>query len=306
MAENADAMVLASFAADALALGAHWIYDTRQIDARLGRVTDFLKPSPPTYHPTKARGELTHYGDQTLVLLRSVSACGGFDEDHFGRCWREFFRTYSGYFDGATKQTLVNLDAGKKGVEAASTSDDLAGAARIAPLVYCYWKDHGQLVDSARRQTGLTHNSPAVLAGADFFSRVACRVLQAVSPAEAMEQVATETAFGEPIRGWISAGLSSAAEDTRSTVRRFGQMCEIAAAFPATVHLIAKYENRLEDGLIENVMAGGDSAGRGLLAGLVLGAWGGRSAIPERWLSGLVAAQEITRLLAQIQARGEA
>lgn len=161
MAGNAEAMVLASFAADALALGAHWIYDTRQIDARFGRVTDFLKPSPPTYHPTKARGELTHYGDQTLVLLRSVSACVGFDEDDFGRRWRESFRT--------------------------------------------------------------------------------------------------------------------------------------------TVHLIAKYEDRLEEGLIENVMAGGDSAGRGLLAGLVLGAWGGRSAIPERWLSGLAAAQEITRLLAQIQ-----
>jgi len=80
MAGNAETMVLASFAADALALGAHWIYDTRQIDARFGRVADFLKPSPPTYHPAKACGELTHYGDQTLVLLRSVSACGGFDD----------------------------------------------------------------------------------------------------------------------------------------------------------------------------------------------------------------------------------
>jgi ADP-ribosylglycohydrolase len=112
--------------------------------------------------------------------------------------------------------------------------------------------------------------------------------------------------FDEPIKGCISAGLSSASEETRSAVRRFGRMCEVAAAFPATVHLIAKYEDRMEEGLIENVMAGGDSAGRGLLSGLVLGAWGGRSAIPERWLSGLAAAQEITRLLAQIQAGGKA
>jgi hypothetical protein len=49
----------------------------------------------------------------------------------------------------------------------------------------------------------------------------------------------------------------------------------VAAAFPATVHLIAKFEDRLEEGMIENVMAGGDSAGRGLLADLVLGAHGG-------------------------------
>jgi ADP-ribosylglycohydrolase len=300
MAENAEAMVLTSFAADALAVGAHWVYDTGQIDVRFGRVTDFLKPSPPTYHPTKSRGELTHYGDQTLVLLRSVSECGGFDEKHFGRCWREFFRTYSGYFDGATKQTLKNLEAGKTGAEAASASDDLAGAARIAPLVYRYRDEPDRLADSARRQTALTHNSPGVLAGADFFSRVACRVLQGVRPAAAMEQVAAETALGEPIKGWVGAGLESASEDTRSAVRRFGQMCEIASAFPATVHLIGKYEDRLEQGLIENVMAGGDSAGRGLLAGMVLGAWGGHSAIPERWRSGLAAAEEINRLLASI------
>jgi len=306
MAGNAEAMVLASFVADALALGAHWIYDTRQIDTRFGRVTGFLKPLPPTYHATKSRGDLTHYGDQTLVLLRSVSERGGFDEQHFSRCWREFFMAYSGYFDGATKQTLKNLEAGKTGAAAASTSEDLAGAARIAPLVYCYRNEPDRLADRARRQTALTHNSPEVLAGADFFSRVACRVLRGLRPAVAMEQVATETALGEPIKGWIDAGLASASEDTRSTVRRFGQMCEITAALPATVHLIAKYEDRLEEGLIENVMAGGDSAGRGLLAGLVLGAWGGRSAIPERWCSELSAAQEITRLLEQIPSGGNA
>jgi hypothetical protein len=48
------------------------------------------------------------------------------------------------------------------------------------------------------------------------------------------------------------------------------------------------------------VLAGGGSAGHGLLASLVLAAWGGHPAIPEGWLSGLAAAQEITRLLAHV------
>jgi len=301
MKSTAHAMVLASFAADALALGAHWIYDVLQIEAKFGRMTDFQKPTPPTYHPTKARGELTHYGDQALVLLRSVAACGGFEEGHFGLSWSEFFRTYNGYFDGATKQTLKNLEAGLTGVQAASTSDDLAGASRIAAIVYCYRKEPDRAAENARRQTALTHNAPLVLAAAEFFSRLACRVLQGVRPIEAMRQETAENVIAEPIAGWVRAGIVSRSEDTRGAIRRFGQMCEISAAFPATIHLIAAYEDRLEEALIQNVMGGGDSAGRGMLAGLVLGAWGGRAAIPDRWLSGLAAADEINALLDRIE-----
>ena len=71
MKKKADAMVLASFAADALALGAHWIYDTAVIDTELGRVDRLRKPAPDSFHDPKEAGEFTHYGDQTLVLLSS-------------------------------------------------------------------------------------------------------------------------------------------------------------------------------------------------------------------------------------------
>ena len=55
MKEKPKAMVLASFAADSLALGVHWIYNTHVIDKKFGRVEHFFKPERPTYHPTKNR-----------------------------------------------------------------------------------------------------------------------------------------------------------------------------------------------------------------------------------------------------------
>jgi ADP-ribosylglycohydrolase len=79
-----------------------------------------------------------------------------------------------------------------------------------------------------------------------------------------------------------------------------GQMCEIQAAFPAVIHLITKYEDNLKKGLVENIMAGGDSAGRGLTVGMVLGAHLGLDAIPSKWLSDLKAYQEIMGLMDQI------
>ncbi len=303
MKAQARGMVLAAFAADALALGVHWIYDTALIDRKFGRVTAFVKPSPPTYHPTKERGEFTHYGDQTLVLLQSVAECAGFDHDHFSRSWRKLFETYTGYFDGATKMTLKNLADGLSGAEGGSSSQDLAGAARIAPLAYCYRDDLSRLVESSRRQTALTHRAPEIVDGAEFFSTVAWKVLHGTRPAEALRRVAAEADLCKPIPEWVQAGIDSISEDTRTAIGRFGQMCEVAAALPAVVHLIAKYENRLEEGLIENVMAGGDSAGRGLLVGLVLGAHNGESAIPEPWIRDLKARHQIERLLTQIDSR---
>ena len=66
------------------------------------------------------------------------------------------------------------------------------------------------------------------------------------------------------------------------------------------VHLIAKYEDNLEEALIQSVMAGGDSAARGMLVGMVLGAHLGPGSIPGKWLSKLVRRKEIDALLNQI------
>jgi hypothetical protein len=97
------AIVFASLAADALALGAHWIYDTRQIDAQIGRVDTLRAPLPMSFHKTKTRGDLTHYGDQTLVLLNALAESGGFSVDVFARMWRDLFADdYNGYRDHAT------------------------------------------------------------------------------------------------------------------------------------------------------------------------------------------------------------
>ena len=72
METNAEAMVMASFVADSLALGAHWIYDIERISESLGRVDSFLEPASNSYHSTKGKGEFTHYGDQAFILLESL------------------------------------------------------------------------------------------------------------------------------------------------------------------------------------------------------------------------------------------
>jgi ADP-ribosylglycohydrolase len=300
MTDKAKAMVLASFAADALALGVHWIYNTNVIDKKWGRVEEYIMPERPTFHPTKKLGEFTHYGDQTLVLMQSVAASSGFDPNHFADQWQDFFKSYEGYIDGATKATIENIKAGKEPTAAGSDSDDFAGAARIAPLVYRYRDDLTKLLDSARAQARVTHNHQEVIDSAAFFGSVAFKVLAGEEPLNAV-QLTLEAEFNkEPYTKWVADGIKSAEKDTRQAMLDLGQMCEIQAAFPCVIHLIAKYENNLEEGLIENGMAGGDSAGRGLTVGMLLGAHLGIDAIPPKWLSDLKAYPVIVDLMDQI------
>ncbi len=301
MDDKRQGMLWAAFAADALALGAHWIYDPKVIKQRFGRVEQFRVPEPDSYHPGKSAGDLTHYGDQMLVLLESIAACQGrFDLQDFAVRWQSLFKNYKGYVDKATRGTLQRFAEGHGPEESGSTSTDLAGAGRIAPVIYALWDRPEACVEAARAQTAMTHNHPTVIDAAVYWTWVTQKVLKGQDPEDALESTLQELAFPEVFTSWVGHGLESASMETEAAVLDFGQSCAVDGAFPSVVHLVAKYADNLREGLIQNVMVGGDSGGRGLLVGMVLGAHHGFRAIPEEWIHGLRAEEKIRRCVEEI------
>ena len=300
MEDKAKALVMATFAADSLALGVHWIYDPELIESQFGRVESLLKPSPDTFHKTKDRGEFTHYGDQMLVLLESVAETGSFDLADFSSRWQKLFDGYDGYVDGATRNTLANYQAGKLPENAGSRSDELAGAARIAPLVCIYRDDSESLVKSANAQTRMTHTDPTTVESAEYFARVTHAVLKGATPIEAMKSVAEDYFDISMVSAWLQKGLATVERDSVDVIGDFGRSCHTGEMFPGVVHLIAKYETNLKEALVQCVMAGGDSAARGALVGMVLGAHLGMEALPRQWVEGMKAREKIENLLSRI------
>ncbi len=290
-------MVLGSFVADALALGVHWIYDPGLIARRHGRVETLLAPADDSWHAGKARGDLTHYGDQALVLLESAAGRGCFDAEDFFRRWLELLEDYDGYRDQAMRRTLENYRKTGSLRHSGSDSDELGGAARIAPLVYFCRRELTGLVDAAREQTELTHADPQPMAAAEFFARVTRQVLEGVRPVAAITEVTMHRFRGTALEQWVEAGMSSRNSDTVEAIGRLGPACATPGAFAGVVHLVTRYENDLREALVQNVMAGGDSAARGLVAGMVLGAHLGMEAVPGEWLSGLHCADYLREML---------
>jgi ADP-ribosylglycohydrolase len=296
MKENLNAALWGAFAADALSLGVHWVYNTGVIDKKFGRVEQYYDPLT-SYHKGKKAGDFTHYGDQMLLLLDAVKD-GGFDPDRFADRWRAFFTNYTGYFDKATTATLDKMAAGSPPTESGSDSDDLAGAARLAALLPVFKNDGQGLVQAARQQTAITHNNPQVIACADFFARTVWSVLKGQGPLEAVNSVLSRHVTDSVIADLIQAGIASQDRETRDSIAEFGQMCSVEAGLPSAIHLIARYADDYKNAMIENVMAGGDSSARGVLAGMVLAAAHGMNAIPAPWITKMNAHARIKALLA--------
>ncbi|HPC48051.1 MAG TPA: ADP-ribosylglycohydrolase family protein, partial [Deltaproteobacteria bacterium] len=181
-----------------------------------------------------------------------------------------------------------------------SPSNDLSGACRIAPLVCALRRDEGRLVQAARTQTALTHTDPLTVDAAEFFARWALGVLSGMQPVDAMAEVVQAQFAGTGLEQAVQKGLSLRGQGVVQAVKALGQDCHSPHALPSVVQIVAAHEDDLEEALVDNVMAGGDSAARGMLVGMILGASCGMEAIPGDWIEGMRRARDIDEMLSRL------
>ncbi len=296
-------ILLGSLTGDALALGAHWIYSQDEIRQKLGRITGYADPAT-SYHTGKRAGDFTHYGDQTMVLLRSLARHGGFDLGEFAADWRAYWETpgVTSYRDGATKATLLQLQQGGAPLKSASSSNDLAGAGRIGPLFLLKWGTEAEFLKAVRAQTAFTHGDPVVAETAEFFARV-CLAVKAGAPiAVALAETGALPHWKAVSASWLNAAMASSASGATdaAALSEHGLTCHVPDAFPAVCHLLLRHPDNGGDALKANVEAGGDSAARGMILGLVYGARGAAGGIPAEWTSELRAFEEVDALMKQV------
>jgi ADP-ribosylglycohydrolase len=297
---NPSDIVFTSFIGDALALGPHWVYDQQELRRKFGHIIAYMTPAT-AYHAGKTAGDLTHYGDQARLLLCSLATEKRFDLPHFAVCWRKFWESpqITSYRDGATKTTLSHLESGQSPDSAASSSADLGGAARCAPLFLLKWENDEALFAATRSLTSFTHGNPAVIEAAEFFVRVTLAVQRGSSIPQALENISSLPHWKAIPPAWLEAAKKSAASDVKDAdaLRTHGLTCHVPDAFIATCHLLLRHPKSPATGLIENINAGGDSAARGMMLGMVYGAAFPVSALPSHWMDDLHARQEISTLI---------
>lgn len=271
-------LVLVSLVADAYSLGAHWIYDEKQL---LNASLDWNELNTPLaiWHKGKVAGEFTHYGDQSYWLYKFLEDKEEFNSLEYLNYWNNKMKTYEGYIDGATRTTIENIEQGIS--PTGSSSTDLSIVGRIVPLLKVS-KTKAEFLENVKQFVKLSHNSSQALNASKFFAKVLWDALEGKDVLSSIETIKDE--FDTSFQAQINKGLASKEANSFETIREFGPACDIEGGFAGVIHLLAKFDS-LKEMLIENAKAGGDSSARAMIASAIFMANKPLSQIPQNWLA---------------------
>lgn len=261
----------ASLIADALSLGPHWVYSQGKLDTLYPEGINTYTDPASDFHPNRKAGQFTHYGDQTRMLEASIKALGIFTTGVWREKWMASMQQYDGYIDGASKQTLEN-----KG-EAPSESDDLAGAARIGPILDLSLP-LGPAIQAARQQTTLTHGALGVADAAEYFVRAVYALKEGESMESAFAKAASEGTYSE-LKPAECVEKAKAADpvDFRKVGKEFGLTCHLPEAFPLTLYFALRPGANFAHAISDNGVTGGDTSARAMLMAILFAAQGDSS-----------------------------
>ena len=319
------------FIGDALAMPVHWYYNTKALEADYGLVTDFMEPFNPhpdsilwrsSYSPRNKSVDILHdqsqywgkrgihyhqflkAGENTLNLklarelldllqkkniyseiqwlthlVNYMTTKGNHNDTYIEEYLRHFFTRYGNGHD--------LMECGRK------DENHIGGLSLMLPLVMVFGENREYALKIALRHLALSHGGPAMVSGGKIIAEIILDLLCGNTLEQAIFDHYPDGRDSMPANGFESLMNFP---DQMVVGRHFSSACYMEHSIPATLYLALKYRKNPEQGLISNTMCGGDNAGRGAVLGALLGAAGGLSCWPEKWLKGLLNPPEMVLL----------
>ena len=282
------AALFGALVADAAALGLHWIYDVDRVaqvaETYGGPAFVPLDPAHhedvPAYFAHGARGDgmNSQYGEVLALTMEVIRDQGGFDVAAYQQAYAGFFGAgggYAGYIDRPTRGTLANLAA--EVLEPSGIDDDQLPAVANLPAVLASAPDDRALRRAAMEVTNVND----VAAGyGDVFAHVLRAVWEGAPLPQALEDAAK--AAPQALRDPLIQALETDEADSVTYGAITERACHLPQAMPLAFHIL-KHARDFRDGVERNILAGGDSCGRAIIVGSLLGAAGGVESIPLVW-----------------------
>ncbi|TKB10661.1 ADP-ribosylglycohydrolase family protein [Desulforhopalus sp. IMCC35007] len=371
--------ILGALVADAASLGFHWLYNQSRIREIAGKTPAFRTPTASDYqgtqgyfaHGHKLAGDFSQYGEQAMVLLRSLvkNDCQ-YNRADYEKLFYEHFGyggRYVGYIDHPTRDTLNNIttaeaDAVKRAemipfpgdnstkthlikkvlglvkttegqelqrqvkelaentgegkstlhyalavMEKLKLVNDYHGAddeqlpaiAKLPALVAVY-QGNDQLKNVVESAVRVTNNNKLAVQFGQTAATMIVSAMQTRNPEIAITRGCGSAA--PKVASLIHKAISLKNEDNTAVTSKFGTSCNLAFGVPALAHN-AITAGSYREAVQKNIYAGGDSCGRAILLGALLGAAygvGGEKGIPLEWIDKLKEKNELEALLGKL------
>ncbi|WIA13004.1 hypothetical protein OEZ85_006614 [Tetradesmus obliquus] len=271
IAQRAAGAIIGCCVADAAATPVQWIYDVAKLQQLLQQRQqatngtpaaaadsvglEFFDPVQSSFLPMYTTGRNSPYGEQTLLLLRSLAEQAGL---HCGRYAELYGASYSSGFDGyMNASTVAFLRNRARGLQPPATGAEDQQAdcvARLAPLIAMYAGDERlmRLVEAATRTT---QNTDAAAA----WGCAGAAVLERLLLGQAAEQAVRETVqelqqqqngggsmpqpeLSAAIAGHLEKVLQLQQTPHADAVQELGRNCHMPNALQTPIHAVLHHE----------------------------------------------------------------
>jgi len=260
-------------------LGLHWLYDPDRISALEGPIC-FRPPNPADFdgakgvfvHHGKGAGDLSHYGAQMRTMVRALGR-GAYDTATYQQEFAAAFGPggwWDGYIDKATRGTLEGIAAKRE--PSGADDDQIPALSKLPPLLAVGASD-----DDVEKAVAVTNAN----ATAAHYARPAAAALRAAfGGADLAEALQAGIAAAEPpIADVLSKSVASAQDDPVVFAGGQGRACPLPQSLPVSFQILAA-ANDFVEAVDFNTRAAGDSCGRAIFIGAMVGASYG---VPLGW-----------------------
>ncbi len=248
-------------------------------------------------------GQPTDDSELALMLARSLVFNGGYDPEAVAQAYHFWLR--SGPFDcGATigralgaiaDADVANGRTAEAARAAASRESQSNGSLmRASPLgIWGCTRPAIELAEVARTDAALTHPHPVCGDATAAFVVAVAHAVASGAPPSAIHTRAVEWAEAQARDGSVVAALRAAAD--RPPADDVTQHGWVLVALQNAFHQLL-HASSFEDGVVRTVMAGGDTDTNAAIAGALLGAAYGRTAVPAAWRDAVLSCRPIEGL----------
>lgn len=289
-------MLLGALVADAASLGVHWIYDPKRIEeiaAHRDGQTSFTPidahnfEGVPAYfaHGARSDGDLSQYGEVLWLAIGSILTEHGFDVAAYQESFAAHFGpggAFVGYIDRPTGGTLENI-AGEVLAPSGIDDDQLPATARL-PAIMAVYSGKSNAMDMVKAAMEVTNVNDVAWAYSEVFAGLIDRLLGGAELQSALKAAADRA--DPSIRETLVQALETPEISSTNYAEVNGRACHLPMAAPLIFHIL-KHSQSYREAVERNNLAGGDSAGRSILIGAIMGLIHGRDevlGIPLEWV----------------------